>query len=231
MSCWQKFNVRGGDCMKIACFAGVKYGEKLIFSSFYFNALCEMDLKTYEIKMVGIFTEELMYSRLHRQAFLYGEEAWFIPQRAKYIACVNLESYEIKYYDVLFHENNKKNIKYIDAVYRDGCIVNERYLCLNPRDIDSVTIIDMLEHKLIPFYGIKLSSEDRIAAVYFANGKIHLLMNNSSRTVLLDILEQKVSEMNLQKIITGSSYVIGESETWFAERELTEIMKYRCCVL
>ena len=55
---------------------------------------------------VSFYKEEEMVPRLHDAAALYGKEAWFIPCTARKISCVNLETFEMEYYDIRY--NNSK---------------------------------------------------------------------------------------------------------------------------
>lgn len=139
--------------MKLNFFAGIEYNNQIIFSEFNsINGLFSLNIKSQEVSFLKLFEKEQLSPRLHRAAFLYKNEAWFIPQNARYIANVNLKTFDIIYYDTPYHNRNINANDF--CAYIKGHIVQERYLYLIPYDIDTVLIIDMESHKLYPFYDV-----------------------------------------------------------------------------
>lgn len=139
--------------MKLNFFAGIEYNNQIIFSEFNsINGLFSLNIKSQEVSFLKLFEKEQLSPKLHRAAFLYKNEAWFIPQKARYIANVNLKTFDITYYDTPYHNKNINADDY--CAYIKGHIVQERYLYLIPHDIDTVLIIDMESHKLYPFYDV-----------------------------------------------------------------------------
>lgn len=139
--------------MKLNFFAGVMYNNQIFFSDFNnINGLFSLNIKSQKVSFLRLFEKEKLSNKLHRAAFLYKSEAWFIPQKAKYIANINLKTLNITYYDIPYHNKNEIDNDY--CAYIKGHIVQERYLYLIPYNIDTVLIIDMEDHKLYPFYDV-----------------------------------------------------------------------------
>jgi hypothetical protein len=210
--------------MKVTCFAGVEYKGKIIFSSFYFNGLCEMDIVTGNIDVVKLFEKEKMISRLHRHAFLYGNEAWFIPQEGKYIACVNLDTGDVMYYDVPCKYENPNRIKAVYTKYWYGVVFDRRYVCLIPKDVDTLSVIDMKEHRIIPLYQIKHDVE-LIAGVSYESGWIHVLFNDSDRLLKIELLSGRIEEKVLDTVVKGE-YCMFNGITYMSERQARKLMIY-----
>lgn len=126
--------------IKLSFYAGVEYNNKLYFSTYNHNGLYEMDLIEKKIKLITVFKEKQM-AMIHRAAFLYKNNAWFIPQCGEYIAKVDLDTLEIKYfkYSYLLKDENSKSIYH---AFIWGKKVG-KFLYLIPRSIDTLVVINM----------------------------------------------------------------------------------------
>lgn len=125
--------------LKLNFFAGVEYKNKIYFSAYNHNCLYMMDLKNKDIKPIAKFKEKQI-SMLHREAFIYGNMAWFIPQSGEYIVKVNLDTLEMKYFEysyILKDEDSKRTYHAFICGKKVG-----RYLYLIPRSIDTLVIIN-----------------------------------------------------------------------------------------
>lgn len=140
--------------MKLCFRAGVEYKNVIYFSAMDMNGLFAMDIKSRQVEFLNLFKREKISPRLHRMAFLYKDEAWFIPEGAEYIVNINLNTLDIIYHEVPHHKKNKSEDPWNYCVYLSGHVIQDRYLCLIPAEIDAVLMIDMEEHKLYPFYDV-----------------------------------------------------------------------------
>lgn len=124
---------------KLNFYACVEYNDYLYFSANNQNGLYKMKIDSDEIECVSVFEKELGFSYLHRDAHLFDNKMWLIPERGKNIVCVNLDSLEMKYYDYggILRDDNEFPIIFIKSVRYN----NKLYLI--PRDIDRLLIIDM----------------------------------------------------------------------------------------
>lgn len=71
----------------------------------------------YIIKYIKSFSKEKPCFAIHKTAFLYKNEACFIPQHGEYIAVVNLETFEIDYLLPVFQKRIKNAIAKLDVAF------------------------------------------------------------------------------------------------------------------
>lgn len=172
--------------MKLNFFAGVEYKNQIYFSEYNnLNGLFLFNMESQEVRFLKLFEKEEVKPRLHRSAFLYNNEAWFIPQEASYIANINLDTLDITYYKMPFNKKSEKEVGHY-CPYINGHVVQNKYLYLIPHDIDTVLIIDMELHKFYPYYGvINVEEETMIDGVIIkddlfllpAVGKFYIKLN------------------------------------------------------
>lgn len=114
------------------------------------NALFSYDEENDKLTFLTSFQKEQKKKYLYYKAFLYRDEAWFIPYMANYIAIVNLEKKSIEYIPVIFNKEYEYTfVKYINILY-----FKENFLCLVPQDVDAAIIIDLKNKKIKPYYNI-----------------------------------------------------------------------------
>ena len=128
--------------MKIEFQAAVKYKNKIFLSHIFMNALFSYDLEIREVEYLGVFLEEGCHI-LHNRAFLYQNEAWFIPQAGRKIISVNLDTVQQTVYEL-----PNLNHQEIQIVYTGAIQINEHTILAIPRDFDSFTLINMKNHKV-----------------------------------------------------------------------------------
>lgn len=170
--------------------AGVRYKEKIFASAIYINGLFQLDLATSEITYIKSFSKESPSYAMHRTAFLYKNEAWFIPQNGRYIAIVNLDTLEIEYLEPPYQKINKKATLRINAVYYSGGIIADRYLYLIPTNIDTLLLIDMENKVLYPYYNITRKDEYFLFGA-FANESIYLCPYSGNSLIKLNLKTNK----------------------------------------
>lgn len=153
--------------------AGVEYNGKLYASAVNINGLFELDLVSHKLKYIKSFIKEKACFAIHKMAFLYKNEAWFIPQNGKYITVINLDTLEMQFIKPPFGRINEKAVSMINAVYYTGDIIEERYLYLIPTNIDTLLIIDLENKKLYPFYDISVEDDFFLFGAY-VNENIYL---------------------------------------------------------
>lgn len=124
--------------------AGIIYNGKIYFSASMSNGLYEMDMATGEASLKCIFGREKMQSFLHRNAFIFENHAWFIPQRGNYITKVNLDTFNMEYFDYPHNDCSGKDYFAFIISKRKG---NKIYLL--PRSINEFTVIDMSTDEVV----------------------------------------------------------------------------------
>lgn len=209
--------------MNLTFFAGVEYKNKIYFSAFGVNGLFTMDLSSHRITFVKIFEKEKMKMRLHRAAFIYENEAWFIPQEAEYIACLNLESLEITYYRPPFEQ--AKSLDY--CLYYTGHVVDQRYLFLVPGYVDTFSVIDMKKHEIYPIYQNEDLKNIEIADAIVLNNQLIMIPGFGKELILLDLISRNEHRYPWKYGDQAySSVAYSNGKIWFVPFEADQIMYY-----
>ena len=204
--------------MNLNFFAGVEYKNKIYFSAFYVNGLFVFDLKREEITFLKLFEKEKMKKRLHRAAFIHNNEAWFIPQEAENIACVNLDTLDITYYKPPY---TRTNIDYETSteyhLYLSGRVVDDRYLYLVPADIDTVSVIDMEMHNISSVYIIDDIEKERYNDLIVIDSKLWMIPRIGTGLKVLDLDTKKIVEKKWgYDDYSYSSVEVVNGKLWFA---------------
>lgn len=166
--------------------AGVEYNGKIYASAIHVNGLFQLDLYTHEVIRICKFTEEESCYAIHRKAFLYEHEAWFVPQNGKYIAVVNLDSFEIEYLNPIFNKINKCAVSRTNAMYYSGEIIEDRYLYLVPANVDTLLLIDLKTKELYPYYNVQEGDEYFLYGIYI-EGYVYLFPINKNRIIEINL--------------------------------------------
>lgn len=179
--------------MKLTLNAAVEYKGQIFFSAVYMNGLFKIDIATKEIFFLKKFDKEEIYIGIHRTAFLYKNDAWFVPEHGNYIAVVNLDTLEITYKELLYKENNLKSI--VNVKYYSGAIFNEKHLFLVPSSLDTLVIYN-LETKDIEQSYIVRDNEKECFLYGFYNSFTQCIQLDPFKgeySVVLDLQTQKIS--------------------------------------
>ncbi len=166
--------------------AGVEYQGKVYASAVRINGLFEVDLVTEKIKYIKRFSREESCLAIHRCAFLYGKEAWFIPQNGTYIAVVKLDTLEIIYLDPPYKRINENALLAKNAVYYSGNIIGGRYLYLIPVNIDALLIVDMKTKQMYPYYNVSTPDDYHLFGGY-ENGCVYLFPYNGKEIIEVNL--------------------------------------------
>lgn len=166
--------------------AGVEYQGKLYASAVGINGLFEVDLETGDARYVKSFVREKVCHPIHRCAFLYGKEAWFIPQNGRYLSVVNLETMEIEYVEPPYRRREGHPDPRFATAYSCGGIVEGKYLYLVPMAVDALLLVDLEQKKIYPYYGV---SEEG----YFVSGGYE-----KGHVFLFPFIGEKILEINLR---------------------------------
>lgn len=132
------------------------------------------------------FEKEVNSYAIHRKAFLYNKEAWFVPQNGRYIAVVNLDNYDINYIDLPFMSINQEGIDCANSMIYDGGIFDEHYLYLIPSGIDAVNIFDLRDKSVVTFYNIN-TDEQVMAYGFYHDNKLYMYSWERLKLKILDI--------------------------------------------
>lgn len=161
---------------------GVKYNSAYYLTAIHMNALFMYNINKKKLIFLTSFQKEKKREYLYLKAFLYKNEAWFIPNQAEYIAIVNLDTYYINYMPLDYQKcYNDKGIKYINILH-----FNEKYLCLIPWDIDATMIIDLENKSMASFHGI-VDQKKKYHDAIFIDNKIYFFPWNGKDILALDL--------------------------------------------
>lgn len=117
--------------------AAVEYKGKVFFSDISGFGLFSYDLNTFEVKCCCMFDEVDCFA-LHRKAFIYKNEAWFIPQSGRVVTVINLDTFDIERLEIPF----RKCVNRMTIMHSDGVITNGKLFCI-PYDIDTLSVFDI----------------------------------------------------------------------------------------
>lgn len=170
--------------------AGVKYRGVYYLAATCMNALFSYNENENKLTFLTSFKKEKKKHRLYYKAFLYKNEAWFIPYQADHIAIVNLERKTIEYMTLMYHkEYRRTSLKYINFL----CFERD-YICLVPQDVDAAMLIDLKNKRAKGYYDIvKYDMTYPYHSIVFKNEKIYFFPWNEKKILVLDL---KTDERN-----------------------------------
>ncbi len=121
--------------MKLPFLAGVKIGDRIYYSAAQTNGLFYYDITQEKNHFISIFDREEVSDFLFRKAFLYKNKMWLVPFNGEHIVCVDLNTFEIMYYDIPNRGAGEK--AFYDGIRKDNLLV------LIPYHLDTIMVIDM----------------------------------------------------------------------------------------
>lgn len=152
--------------LKLRFATGAKVGEIIYLSALSFNGLFQYNLITETLEFIQCFDLEENKSYLHRKAYLYKNEIWFIPECGNYISILNLNTMKIEYIDIVQTEYSDE-WKYLSSL-----IIEDNYLCLTPWNNYDFIAVNM-DNKRIEFRkGLKKETE--YSGIVYVDGKIYM---------------------------------------------------------
>jgi hypothetical protein len=195
--------------------AGIEYKNKLYLSAVYMNGLFEYDLNTEKVRYIKHFDNENKCRGLHRYAFLYKNEAWFVPEHADNIAVLNLDTLTLTYIKLPV-ENYDDSITC--AKYFKGGNINDNQYFLIPAAMENILIID-LKNKNIETYSINKKKGECYSEGYFYNGTIFMYAMNGKYYLKYNLLSKTYEkvEVEYEKYTYTGMYVDNLSNIlWYA---------------
>lgn len=169
---------------KLRCQAGVEYKGKIIFSASTVNGLMSLNLDSGNIKFLKVFEREDLTSGLYREAFLCGNEAWFIPAKAENFVCVNLNTYDMKYYPVPYNKRNKHN----DMLSFIAFFIFEDMIYCVPRNVDTAVRINTISHSIERFDNVIDPFSDITCGGLVINNIFRLFIKNKREEIDIDMV-------------------------------------------
>ena len=129
--------------------AGVEYKGKVFFAAWECNAFCQVAPEEGVVHFIRFFEGEDMVPRLFSEAFLFGNEVWFMPATARHIVSINLDNNEISCYKLQFNKELEYSVEGSYFAFSQGIMDKEKgMLYFLPGCIDSMAIIDMRTHEV-----------------------------------------------------------------------------------
>ena len=123
--------------------ASVKYKGSVWFSGTALSGLYRADEKTGIAEYIKPFLREKNCHNVHRRAYLYEGKAWFTPWEGVHIACVDLETYDIRYYDIPGEKVRDALLEECGAAYSGSVRYDKDHFILIPAAAEAPVIVDM----------------------------------------------------------------------------------------
>ena len=166
--------------------AGVKYRDKIFFSSVQWNGLFSYDIMTGETKFLRVFERENIKFMLHNRGFLCGNEMWLIPARASHIACVNLDTLDISFFDLPRTVNRDSSFCYYDTVrYGDKLYVIPYYA-------DNILEVDMMNHNCNVVYQSDIFKTFWASGAYISDHVLHVIKHDGNIGISIELNSYQV---------------------------------------
>lgn len=220
------------DNINLSIIAGVEYRGKLYVSTKEINGLFCLDLSTREITFLKEFSGENEARGIYRNAFLYKNEAWFIPGRGQRIAIVNLDTLDIEYYEFPFQRKDQKTILQKrglrSSVFSSGGIIADKFLYLIPQNVDTVVIVDMERKKFYPYYGAIEVGGYPVKGTY-ANGNLYLLPEIGDNLIAINLVTKEKRNYfikELSEIGKCAGIVYYDNSLWAASQNGRYILHF-----
>lgn len=206
--------------VRLGFYAGVEYKGKLYFSAMTHNGFYEMNLNTKKVTYLASFSKECMSYTLHRTAFVYGHYGWFVPQRGRYIVKVDLETLDMKYYDVFLEADvEKRNLAFIAAIK-----IDENRICVIPREINDIVIIDMKNSSIEKLENV-LDREKELAMDGLMDGNsLYVFFKYGSYYAKIDLSTGKREDFEMDVLVW--SVLKHKNQIWVITGESKKMVCY-----
>ena len=217
--------------INISLIAGVEYHGKLYASAKEINGLFCLDLKTQELVFIKRFSMEKEVRGVYRNAFLYKNEAWFIPGRGQNIAIVNLDTLKIEYCEFPFRKKNRKVVSQMrgidSSIYVSGGIIAHQFLYLIPLNVDALIIVDMKKKEFYPYYDA-VEPDGHLLSGTYAKGNIYILPRKGNNLIEINLKTKKkriyiLPKLNMLDQYAGIAYY--NNRLWIVHQEGAFILR------
>lgn len=181
--------------MDIAFLAGAKFENKIYFSAMNMNSLFCFDCDTHDVKYIRDFDKESIKECIHSCACLYKDTIWFIPWEGKYIAKVDVKTYQIEYLEIP---------EFNGYGYRDFVVYKEKYLFLIPSGIsvEHLLMVDMDNFTIENCGVVSPKGHAHCAGAFVDGDKINVVSAGGEIYSTYDAITHKVE-------IVGNAYPSG----------------------
>lgn len=205
---------------KLGFTAGVCYKNQIYFSASMRNGLFVKDYLTDKAKLLCLFEKENTETLLHRNAFIYKNYAWFIPQRGKYIAKVDLDTLKIEYYET--YSKVCENDEFF------AYIITKRFgdkLYLLPRSVNDMVVIDMSKCEIVQINNVVNPNEEKAIDFVVNNNEINIFFCNHTyvRKIYMDTQKKEDVECGFSVV---SLYKLTDDILWIVSSDSSKVLKY-----
>lgn len=170
------------DRLAIKFNTGVKYKGRYFLAAMHMNGLFLYDNTTDKLTFLTALSVDKNTDLLYTKAFLYHNEAWFIPANADHIAIVNLDTLYVEHLPLAYEKKNYKTmINYQNYIFIDSDII-----CLIPRDVDAAMVINLKSRETRVYYDIS-DGEHYYHCAFFKDKKLFLFPWTAKKVLVLDL--------------------------------------------
>lgn len=209
------------DVMYVEGNAGVEYRGKVYFSSFNpVGCLFCFDIEKGTTTFIKQFSVEVSQGMCHMDAFLYGNNAWFIPWDARRLVCVNLDSFEDEYFEIKCHDYANEH------AFADYLFFEDDKLILTPcgHRLDTMVIVDLKRHSIEEFPHV--IPKVKCIGAYIWEDKLHFLSIYGEEISLFDLKKMQAEHLCEKDENTGwkySSLIQNASSVYLIPREADNV--------
>lgn len=174
-------------------YAGVEYKQKIYFSSAYpVGCLFCFDPDDGSTKFIKQFFVEESQGACHGGAVLYQDTAWFIPWDACRVVCINLNSMQETYFDILNHREGNGH------AFADYLVCGDNlFLIPSGEYLDTLVIVDMKKQEMRCFRDV-ISGSKCIGAYSWEN-TLYFVSPEGKVISEFDLDKQKIKRIGLEE--------------------------------
>lgn len=167
--------------------AGVEYKGKVFFSSFNpVGCLFCFDMKKKTTTFIKQFSVEISRGKCHMDAFLHGNDAWFIPRCARRLVCVDLDNFEEEYFEIKGHDYAN------ELAFIDYLSFEDDKLILIPcgQKLDIMVIVDLKRHSIEEFPHV--IPKGKCIGAYVWEDKLFFLSGQGDVVSMFDLRKMQI---------------------------------------
>ncbi len=186
--------------MVLGFLAGVKYKGKIYFSATNTNGLFCFDVSCNNTELITVFKEEKNEIFLHNRAFLCGNKMWLIPAYARKIACVDLNTYDISYFDVPSSETSGCNL-----LFKNGFAFNSHIYMISDY-LNNVVKIDTDDNNVLEVCKLNDCSKSNGNMILVDNDEIVIWGSGGNVKAKINRENSSIKEIDNGCLFTENDY-------------------------
>ena len=215
--------------------ASVVIKDYIYFSACDFNGLMRTDIKTGKTEYICKFVKEENIEYVHSRAYVYRNEIWFVPGYGEYIACVNIETFDILYFELPYkslgikykenpalNKNGRVRLKSLDS----GKYGNDKIFVI-VAGTDTIAVIDLINKKIIPYYDVIDPQTELMGYGAVHHDVLWMVPYSGEDLIALNLKNGTVTRVTKDPSLDDcKSLCCSEGKIWFVPRKTDYIVYY-----